>query len=281
MKPVIIACTGLDKPEGSVAREVAILVAEADEGEIVCPVLLNRAPARYKKELSDRPIVVVDGCSTRCVSKLPALVDAKVVKKVLVSDAVKASGQPLETGLRLGPNGLALARTILQDIVRGLEPTAPTSDSTATFGPPTEYLVVTHDKFEFRVPKEDYLFNENDVWVRHSDGVARVGISDYMQQKLTDISFFEPYSANREIVQFDTLCDLESTKAVFEVISPVSGTVVAVNNAVAENPGLINEDPYGAGWLLEIKLTAWTEDMELLLDSPTYAETLQRKAAEY
>ena len=123
---------------------------------------------------------------------------------------------------------------------------------------------MTHDKFEFRIPVVDYLFNENDVWARVSDGVARVGISDYMQQKLTDISYFDPPKVDGAVEQFGELGSLESAKAVFEIISPVSGTVAAVNPAVIANPGLINEDPYGAGWLVEMKLTAWPQDQELL-----------------
>jgi len=145
---------------------------------------------------------------------------------------------------------------------------------------PAEYLIVTHDKFEFRIPAVDYVFNENDVWARLADGVARVGISDYMQQKLTDISCFEPPKVGAAVEQFGEAGSLESAKAVFEVVSPVSGTVVAVNSAVLDNPGLINEDPYGAGWLAEVRLTAWPQDRELLLDSSAYAETVRRKAAE-
>ena len=93
MKRAILSCNGLDKPEGSVAREVAIRGADATGGEIICPVLLNRAPARYKKALGDSSLIVVDGCSTRCATKLATRLEAKVERKVLVSDAVKASGQ--------------------------------------------------------------------------------------------------------------------------------------------------------------------------------------------
>ncbi len=82
------------------------------------------------------------------------------------------------------------------------------------------------------------------------------------------------------VEQFGELGSLESAKAVFEIVSPVGGTVTAVNQAVIDNPGLINEDPYGAGWLVEMKLSAWTQDQELLLDPAAYAETVKRKAAE-
>ena len=74
MKRAILSCNGLDKPEGSVAREVAIRAADATGGEIICPVLLNRAPARYKKALTESSLIVVDGCSTRCATKLATAV---------------------------------------------------------------------------------------------------------------------------------------------------------------------------------------------------------------
>jgi len=280
MKHAILSCTGLDKPEGSVAREVAICAADTTGSEIICPVLLNRAPARYKKALSDSSLIVVDGCSTRCATKLATRLEAKVHRKVLVSDAVKAAGQALESTLSLGPKGLALAQSIVDELVRNLNAPTATAEPVADFETPTEYLVVMHDKFEFRIPVVDYVFNENDVWARVLDGVARVGISDYMQQKLTDISYFDPPRVGGVVEQFGELGSLESAKAVFEIISPISGTVTAVNPAVIDNSGLINEDPSGAGWLVEMKLTDWPQDQELLLDPAAYAEIVKRKAAE-
>lgn len=280
MKRAILSCNGLDKSEGSVARQVAIQAADATGSEIICPVLLNRAPARYKKVLSESSLIVVDGCSTRCATKLATRMEAKVDRRVLISDAVKTSGHPLESTLSLGPNGLTLAQAMVDELVRNLNTPAAVTEPGTVFEPPTEYLVVTHDKFEFRIPVVDYLFNENDVWVRASDGVARVGISDYMQQKLTDINYFDPPKAEGTVEQFGELGSLESAKAVFEIISPASGTVVAVNPAVIANPGLINEDPYGGGWLVEMKLTTWPGDLELLIDPAAYAEVVKRKAAD-
>jgi glycine cleavage system H protein len=279
VKRAILSCNGLDKPEGSVAREVAIRGADATASEIICPVLLNRAPARYRKALGESSLIVVDGCSTRCATKLAARVEAKVERRVLVSEEAKASARPLEPTLSLGPNGLALARTIVDELLRNLNAPA-AAEPTEAFETPAEYLVVTHGKFEFRIPVVDYLFNENDVWVRVSNGVARIGISDFMQQKLTDVNYFEPPKADAVVEQFGELGSVESAKAVFEIISPASGTVAAVNSAVIDNPGLINEDPYGGGWLVEIKLEDWPQDQELLVDGVAYAEIVKRKAEE-
>jgi glycine cleavage system H protein len=71
-----------------------------------------------------------------------------------------------------------------------------------------------------------------------------------------------------------------ATKAAYEIVSPVSGTVVALNQEVIDTPELVNEDPYGRGWLVEVRLADWQEDKGLLLDAAKYAESVERKAAE-
>ena len=283
MNTAVLSCTGLDKAEGSVAREVAIRMADTVSSEIICPVLLNRSLARYKKVLADNSLIVVDGCSTRCATKLAENLDLRIDRKVLVADALKSSGLTLEPTLNLGANGLALAQTIVDGLVQSLTApvsTVPSAAPSTEFPPPGEYLVVTHDKFEFRIPAADYWFNENDVWVRPLGDVARVGISDYMQQSLTDINFVDAPSMESTVEQFGELGTLESSKAVFEVVAPAAGTVIAVNPEVISNPNLINEDPYGKGWIVQLKLSNWPEDQELLLNSEAYAKTVKHKAEE-
>jgi glycine cleavage system H protein len=288
MSLAILACTGLDKPEGSVAREVAIRLAEETGAEIICPVVLNRTPARYKKALAENRLIVVDGCATQCATKLAAAVEKKPVQKVIVSDVLKKSGRTLEPELRLAAGGLALAQAIVEDIkaaeaaeatrLQNAEKPKPGSAEVA-FESPSDFIVVTHDKYEFRVPSSGFFFNENDVWTQVSGSRARVGISDYMQQRLTDISFVDPPEVGSTIEQFGEVGSVESTKASFDLISPVSGTVVRVNETVEDIPESINEDPYGS-WIAELELTSWEEDQTLLIDGPAYAADVTRKAAE-
>jgi glycine cleavage system H protein len=293
MSIVILACTGLDKPEGSVAREVAIQLAEEAGADIVCPVVLNRTPARYTKTLSEARLVVVDGCATQCASRLAAAADKKPFHKVIVSDVLKKSGRALAPGLRLDADGVGLARQLVEEIkttctegvveaeklqTRGVAPAADTL-ADAGFPAPSDFLVVVHDKYEFRIPADGFFFNENDVWVQVSGTKARVGISDYMQQRLTDISFVDPPKVGAVVEQFGEVGSVESTKATFELVSPVSGVVTRVNEAVEDEPESINEDPYGS-WIAELELTSWEEDREFLVDGPAYAAEVQRKAAE-
>ncbi len=285
MSYLVLGCTGLDKAEGSVAREVAIRLAEETGAEIVCPVVLNRTPARYKKELAENRLVVVDGCATQCASKLAGNLGVKPAQKVLVSEAVKRSGRPLEAGLRLGLDGIELARKIVDDI-KAAEAAA-SGEARATEEPAAEveftsasdFVVVVHDKYEFRIPLNGYFFNANDVWAQVSGDRARVGISDYMQQRLTDITYIDPPAIGSTIDQFDEAGTVESSKATFEIVSPVSGRVVRVNESLVDAPELLNEDPYGS-WIVELELTAWEEDRGLLVDGPDYAADVQRKAAE-
>jgi glycine cleavage system H protein len=280
MKRAILSCAGMDKPEGSLAREVALLAAEASGAGIICPVLLNRSPARYRKELEESSVILVDGCATRCASKLAAQAQAKVELKVQVYDEIKESASILESSLRLGPNALALAQSIANRLIQRMNLPVPDIGQSVNWDAPTEYITVVHDKFEFRIPAVDYLFNENDCWARAQNDTAWIGISDYMQQRLTDIGFFTPPEIGTRVEQFGELGNVESAKAVFELISPITGMVTAVNTAVVENPGLVNSDPYGAGWLVELKLENLQEDRELLLDGAAYSKTVKRKAAE-
>ncbi|MHB9035776.1 MAG: glycine cleavage system protein H [Armatimonadota bacterium] len=141
-------------------------------------------------------------------------------------------------------------------------------------------MTVTYYKFDFKIPAEGYLFNENDCWVQVIGNRARVGISDFVQQSMTDITYFEPAEVGRQVEQFDEVGSLESGKSMMDVLSPVSGRVVAVNTQLADTPELANEDPYGKGWIAEIELRDFESDRELLLDAEAYSKVVEKKAAE-
>ncbi|MGB9810018.1 MAG: glycine cleavage system protein H, partial [Caldanaerobacter sp.] len=131
------------------------------------------------------------------------------------------------------------------------------------------------------VPRSGFYFNENDCWAYVAGNRARVGVTDYVQQSLSDIMFFNPPEVGVEVEQFGELGAIESAKAVFEVVSPVSGKVVRVNEELVSSPELINEDPYKKGWIAELELTDFESDRELLLDFDKYFEILKRKVDEF
>lgn len=101
---------------------------------------------------------------------------------------------------------------------------------------------------------QDYKFRTSHEWVKINGSKAVIGISDYAQHAMGDIVFINLPEVGAEVSVGDTLCDIESVKAVSEAYSPVSGTVSAVNTALEDAPELLNSDPY-ANWIAEIEFT--------------------------
>ncbi len=119
-----------------------------------------------------------------------------------------------------------------------------------------------------QIPSE-LRYSTDHEWARRADGVVRVGITDYAQDALGDVVFVELPKVGTEVAAGATLGEVESTKSVSEIYAPVAGTVVAVNDALASSPELVNSDPYGGGWLCEISTVAST-DFDGLLDADAY-----------
>jgi glycine cleavage system H protein len=105
---------------------------------------------------------------------------------------------------------------------------------------------------EFTIP-EDCRYLETHEWVRADDGTARVGITDFAQDELGDVVFVELPAVGDELEAGAEFGVIESIKAVSDLYLPVSGTVAAVNEELFDAPELVNEDPYGDGWMLELE----------------------------
>lgn len=280
-KYAILPCNGLDKSAGCVAREIALQIAEQTDSEIICPVLYRVADARYKQIAEENPLLVIDGCQTRCASKLAAEKGLNISKKITVAEYAKNAGIELSETLRLDDAGINLAKNITDELFKESESKEKKVIATS-FPEKIEYSTYQKDKFIFKTPTtEGFLFNENDCWAYLMGNIARVGVADYVQHSISDVIFFVPPEEGSEIEQFGELGQLESSKAVFEVISPVSGKVIAVNDELINNPELVNQSPYEKGWIAEIELTNFEEDKEFLLDYEDYFNVLKRKVDEY
>jgi len=278
----VLPCNGLDKAVGPLARETALIVVEDCEGSLICPVLYQNTPARYEKPLAESPLIVIDGCGTRCASRIAATHGLRIARKLTVAEALREAGVAPGQSLRPGPEMLEVCRRLAGQLLTegpsAPEPPPPVAD----FSGPVEYATVRHDKFVFRVPvRSGYYFNENDCWARVAGGRARVGISDFRQQQLGDLTFCDLPRIGATVEQFGELGSVESVKAVSDILSPFSGRVVAANEQVAEAPETINEDPYEAGWVAELELSDFAGEVDLLLDGEGYLEVVKRKAAEY
>ncbi|HUF96073.1 MAG TPA: glycine cleavage system protein GcvH [Acidimicrobiia bacterium] len=118
---------------------------------------------------------------------------------------------------------------------------------------------------------EDLKYTDEHEWVKELDGRIRIGITDYAQDQLGDIVYVELPELDKTVEKGDILVEVESTKSVGEVYSPVSGSIVAVNETVSNNPELVNSSPYEDGWLVEIE-SAGELDSSALLDAAAYRE---------
>jgi glycine cleavage system H protein len=126
---------------------------------------------------------------------------------------------------------------------------------------------------------ENLLFTKEHEWVRMEGNTAVVGITDYAQHELGDVVYAELPVVGKEYKKSDPTANIESVKAVSDVFAPLSGTVIEVNTKLSNNPELINQDPYGEGWLLKMKL-GQLDELKELLDQKKYEEYLQGIAGE-
>src|ERR1700730_2933497 len=117
-------------------------------------------------------------------------------------------------------------------------------------------------------------YTKSHEYVRVEGGTGVVGITDYAQSQLGDIVFVELPPIGQSLPKGAEAATVESVKAASEVNAPVSGTVVEVNSSLTDSPGLVNEDPFGKGWFLKIKLTDAAE-LDSLLDEDAYSEFLK------
>ncbi len=113
------------------------------------------------------------------------------------------------------------------------------------------------------IPSELKYTKEHE-WVRIEDKIATIGVTDYAQTELTDITFFELPEIGREVKQMEEIGVIETSKAVSEIYSPVSGKVIEVHAALDDTPDTLNSDPYGEGWLVKIEISDEAEVEQLL-----------------
>jgi glycine cleavage system H protein len=120
---------------------------------------------------------------------------------------------------------------------------------------------------------DDLLYHPEHDWARVDGEEATFGISWYAQDSLGEVVFFDPPAIGTQVSKDAPYTEVESVKAVSDVISPLSGEIVAVNDALADKPETINEDPYGEGWLVRVKLSD-PQEAEALLDASAYESSL-------
>ena len=118
---------------------------------------------------------------------------------------------------------------------------------------------------------EELKYAETHEWVSVTDGVATIGISDFAVKQLTDLVFMELPEVGRTLAAGDSIGEIESVKAVSDMYSPVDGEVIEVNSALPDNLETLNTDPYGAGWVVKIKISD-EAGLEKLMDHAAYQQ---------
>ena len=116
---------------------------------------------------------------------------------------------------------------------------------------------------------DDLLYTETHEWVRREGDKVRVGISDHAQSELTDVVYVELPKMDRQANAKEAIAVVESVKAASDIYAPVKGTVVEVNKALEADPGLINREPYGQGWIFVLKIDN-ADDLKWLKDAEAY-----------
>ncbi|MFH1596435.1 MAG: glycine cleavage system protein H [Pseudomonadota bacterium] len=142
-----------------------------------------------------------------------------------------------------------------------------------------EFLETTYEKFIFKV-KVGYLYSQEEFWANFQNGAATVGLTDFLQKAKGDVAFLETVEPGIEVKQGQEIGKIETIKATFGIISPVSGKVAEVNPEMDASPYLINHDPYGGGWIYRIELSNPEADKGQLLQASAYFENMKDKIAQ-
>ncbi len=142
---------------------------------------------------------------------------------------------------------------------------------------PNNNIELMVDKFIFRFPK-GLLYSEAGLWIRREDSLIRIGLSDFAQQRNGDIAFANLKSTGTALDVGDEIASIETVKVDFSLPSPVKGKIVEVNSILEESPELINQEPYGRGWIAVVQPENLEQDLGRLMTAEAYSSLAGKKA---
>jgi glycine cleavage system H protein len=143
----------------------------------------------------------------------------------------------------------------------------------------SEFLEATVDKFTFKVAT-DRLYSEDHLWLKMVEDLVSIGLTDYLQQSSGDVAFAEPEAEGTALAAGDILGSIETMKTTLDVPSPVEGVIKTVNPRLEDEPEVVNQDPYGEGWLVQLAVNDWEAVHKTLLDPQTYLGRMKAEAEE-
>ena len=118
---------------------------------------------------------------------------------------------------------------------------------------------------------ENLRYRDSHEWIDPTQSPSPVGITDHAQAELTDVVFVDPPKVGTQVSAGQQVCVIESVKAASDIYAPVAGEIVAINEALSSDPGLLNRDPYAGGWIFKIQPSSPAE-FETLMDAATYSK---------
>lgn len=140
----------------------------------------------------------------------------------------------------------------------------------------SNYLELKVDKFTFQVAT-DRFYHSAGVWAKWEGEHVVVGISDYLQKRSGDVAFAEVKPTGTLVSQDEEVAVIETIKVNISLPSPLSGKIMSINQGLATTPEIINQDPYGSGWLATIQVLDFTGQVERLLDGQAYYEKIKQE----
>jgi glycine cleavage system H protein len=143
----------------------------------------------------------------------------------------------------------------------------------------SEFLETTVDKFTFKVATDRFYTSEG-VWAKEEVGRVRIGLSDFVQQRSGDVAFADVKPVGTTLAAGDEVASIETIKVNIAYTAPINGKIVEVNPAMNDAPEVINQDPYGNGWMAVMEVTNWDEEKTKLLDPQAYFEIMKDQAQE-
>jgi len=133
------------------------------------------------------------------------------------------------------------------------------------------------DSVDFEIPDELY-YTSDDEWLHAEDGAVTLGVTDFAQQQLGDIVYVELPSVGDQLESGAAFGVIESVKAVSDLSTPIAGEVIAINDELVDQPEIINEECYGAGWIIKLKPND-VDEIESLLDADSYRKIVSKRSA--
>lgn len=142
---------------------------------------------------------------------------------------------------------------------------------------PNDDIELTVDKFLFRFPM-DLRYSEAGLWIRQEGSLVRLGLSDFAQQRNGDIAFANLTPTGTVLDVGDEIASIETVKVNLSLPSPVKGMIVEINSVLQESPELINQEPYGKGWMAVVRPENLERDLGRLLDTEAYSKLAKQQA---